>query len=162
MMIPSVLRKSAADVLKEHWDGNLPVRPSEIARAQGIVVLESPMLKESGRIQREADGRVFIMVNSNESELRNRFTIAHELGHFNLGHLTGSAMCRDFPESYGANTQKPEEREANDFAANLLMPADAVRFVIERGYAKSVDDLRMMFRVSEVAMRFRLMNLGLL
>lgn len=162
MLTSSVVRKSAADVLREFWDGNLPVRPDLIAMRQGIEVLEAPM-SDSGQIQRSLDGTFRIIVNSSESSTRNRFTIAHELGHYNLGHMDGeTTLCRDGPEDYSTPNPHVREREANDFAARLLMPEDAIRYVLGHGHATSVQELKAMFGVSEVAMRFRLKNLGLL
>lgn len=164
MLTSSVMRMSAADVLKEYWNGDLPVRPDLIAKRQGITVFEAPMsLSFSGQIQSAMDGGFQIIVNARESSTRNRFTIAHELGHFNLGHMDdGHAMCRDGPEQYSTANPDIRERQANDFAACLLMPEDAVRYVLGRGHATSVQEMKAMFGVSEAAMRFRLKNLGLL
>lgn len=54
-----------------------------------------------------------------ESERRRAFTLAHELGHIMLSHEGGSEAAR-------------EEREANAFAASLLAPAVAARYLAHR------------------------------
>jgi len=63
---------------------------------------------------------------------RRRFTIGHELGHWEL-HRTGqqSLFCRtatigsdEVPEAAPAPPVSPTEEEANIFAAALLMPAE--------------------------------------
>jgi len=67
---------------------------------------------------------------------RRRFSIAHELGHFHIPrHQTiGAGLhCSDADLNVGLNDKKRTEWEANDFAAELLMPerlfsADASRY----------------------------------
>jgi Zn-dependent peptidase ImmA (M78 family) len=91
-----------------------------------------------------------ILVNNNEAPVRQRFTIAHELGHWVCQCLEGSLepiYCRadDVDES-----AKHLEREANVFAAELLMPEDAVRASDEN-----------IFGVSDLAYRWRLYSFGL-
>ena len=94
-----------------------------------------------------------IYVRADESEPRRRFTIAHELGHWVCQCLDGAAQpvyCR--AEEIGLDPQaKALEREANIFAANLLMPEEAVR-------AAGGENR---FGVSDEALAWRLYNLGL-
>ena len=70
-----------------------------------------------------------IVVRSDEPEPRRRFTIAHELGHWICQCLEGEmkpVYCR--AEEIGVDPEaKALEREANIFAANLVMPEAAVR-----------------------------------
>lgn len=74
---------------------------------------------QSGQII--VDGNGFsIIVNDNESVQRIRFTIAHELGHYLLGHL-GSDITN---LNRGYSGIKPiQETEADMFAARILAPA---------------------------------------
>ena len=94
-----------------------------------------------------------IYVRADEPEPRRRFTIAHELGHLVCQCLEGSARpvyCR--AEEIGVDAAgKALEREANIFAANLLMPEPAVRAAAGENR----------FGVSEEALAWRLYNLGL-
>jgi IrrE N-terminal-like domain len=94
-----------------------------------------------------------IVVHSEEPAPRRRFTIAHELGHWICQCLEGSAepvYCR--AEEIGVDAEaKALEREANIFAANLLMPESVVRAL--------GDENR--FGVSDEAHAWRLYNLGL-
>ena len=69
-----------------------------------------------------------ILVRSDESEPRRRFTIAHELGHWICQCLEGDMQpvyCRAAEIGVDA-AAKALEREANVFAANLLMPEPVV------------------------------------
>jgi Zn-dependent peptidase ImmA (M78 family) len=107
-----------------------------------------------------------IWVNAAEtarSPARRAFTIAHELGHWELHRDLGveahARFCRT--EEVGANGVTRIEREANQFAAALLMPADLVRAAVaERG--TDVVALARAFGVSSQAMHIRLETLRLL
>jgi hypothetical protein len=94
-----------------------------------------------------------IFIRSDEPEPRRRFTIAHELGHWVcqcLEGVTNAVYCR--AEEIGVDPQaKALEREANIFAANLIMPEAAVR---DAGGENR-------FGVSDEALAWRLYNLGL-
>lgn len=94
-----------------------------------------------------------IVVRSDEPEPRRLFTIAHELGHWICQCLEGEmkpVYCR--AEEIGVDPEvKALEREANIFAANLVMPEEAVR-------AANGENR---FGVSEEAHAWRLYNLGL-
>ncbi|MGV3727759.1 ImmA/IrrE family metallo-endopeptidase [Hydrogenophaga sp.] len=152
----------AKDVLDTHWDGNLPIQPRSLAQAMGVQVFGVPNLDVSGMIELN-NGKPLITFNSSDAPVRQRFTIAHEIGHYALGHLgAGTTKFRDPASHFSSSTHKVEEREANRFAANLLMPAGALMFAIERHGMNSIDNLAELFGVSQVAMQYRLENLGLI
>lgn len=59
---------------------------------------------------------------------RSRFTIAHELGHFILHRSLQSRFeCDNGGVTSGQFDDRNIEREANEFASNLLMPMDLLR-----------------------------------
>jgi Zn-dependent peptidase ImmA (M78 family) len=98
----------------------------------------------------------------NEAPMRRfRFTIAHELGHWICHAVEGAepaiSYCRaiDLTES----ADRSLEREANVFAAELLMPEGAVR--ASWAELQSPDALASRFDVSPTAMRWRLYSFGL-
>lgn len=69
-----------------------------------------------------------IFYNGKASPERRRFTIAHELGHFILHRSQRPSFSCDKESVYsGADTLRTIEREADDFASNLLMPGDLLR-----------------------------------
>lgn len=83
-----------------------------------------------------------IFVDSNTHPMRLRFTLAHELGHILLGHIT-------------SHQKKPDpwqEYEANAFASELLMPEK----VVCKYQKYPMDFITKFFYVSESAMRMRL------
>ena len=101
-----------------------------------------------------------IVVRSDESEPRRRFTIAHELGHWICQCLEGDMQpvyCRAAEIGVDA-AAKALEREANVFAANLLMPEPVVRAAWAE--AGTVEATASLFDVSPEAMEWRLFNCG--
>ena len=93
-----------------------------------------------------------------DSEGRRRFTLAHEVAHWVL-HFRDDAL-RAEPHYYRDVTPgsvDPKEREANVFAADLLMPFD----VVAAASGEGAETLAERFIVSEPAMAWRLYNLGL-
>jgi Zn-dependent peptidase ImmA (M78 family) len=138
------------------------VRPDDIARRAGLTIRnKSPQFTNedypySGHFLKNEG---VIEVNTDEGLLRQRFTLAHELGHFALGHEDAP---RDMSTSFSAGQVSHIERAANQFAAELLMPADAVAKLVRSGKFKTIEDLAQAFQVSKVAMTYRVNNLGLL
>lgn len=153
-----MIERKAAQILSAHWDGKLPVDVHAIAARLGVEV-RCGAIEESGRI--ELDNGPRIVVNCNEAWVRQRFTVAHELGHWALGHLQhGQRLFRDRPDAF-TTTASGFEREANAFAAALLMPADALRYAMQQGIADSLESLARLFDVSQSAMYWRVNGLGL-
>jgi hypothetical protein len=121
----------------------------------GLVVEESPGLEVSGMLI-PAERRVFL--NASEPRERRRFTLAHELGHWICQCLEGKMApryCRADDVGPDPNA-KAIEREANVFAAELLMPEAEVREAFSFGLSPAGQ-----FGVSDEAMSWRLYNLGL-
>lgn len=69
-----------------------------------------------------------IIVNRNEPEDRRRFTIAHELGHWVLGVMAQRETGNS--EAPWKVSRQAIEKWCDAFAANLLMPADALRSLL--------------------------------
>lgn len=148
----------------DNWTGGIPVEPRLVAETHNVAVISDETLQFedggplSGKFSYE-DGRPTIRFNPTEVLMRRRFTIAHELGHFALGH---DGVFRDPKQNFSLNHYDTREAASNQFAAELLMPAHAVRhFVLERKF-REITSLAKEFAVSEVAMQYRLRNLGLL
>lgn len=99
-----------------------------------------------------------ILLNETEPRERKRFTLAHEVGHWVCQVSEGRGapvMCRAADVEPGAD--RTLEREANVFAAELLMPEDAVRSASTR----NVDECAIRFGVSPLAMQWRLFSFGI-
>lgn len=98
------------------------------------------------------------LVSSTVSATRQRFTLAHELGHLCAGDAENVLVDEDV-----FIDRSPREVRANSFAANFLMPAEQLR---ERCRAQDVDEdlvsrLTGEYRVSVDALAFRLHNLDI-
>lgn len=94
----------------------------QIAYTRGLMILEDVLEGSEGRLL-HTSGRGFARINANIPEQgRKRFTMAHELGHFEL-HKDSELIrsCEDIDISSYRKT-RPGENEANEFAAELLMP----------------------------------------
>lgn len=153
--------KKAKEILNHFWDRSIPVNIQDIAAKMGVVVRFIPeqLLNEkdySGKFEMKNNTPI-CTIRSTDSLLRQRFTIAHELGHFVLKHGT---RFRDNTQNFSLNNFDEKERDANRFAAEILMPKIAVDYCIEKQNIKTVSSLAEIFQVSTTAMRFRLQNLG--
>ena len=152
-------RDLSAEILDDFALKEPPVNPVLIARGEGVKVNfvtfgENHREKISGFYDPDEHS---IYVNSDEHPLRQTFTIAHELGHALLHREWASSenykiMLRGRQDVPGAN---PYEQEANDFAANLLVP----RFMLDK-YVDilNVAELSRLFAVSLPTIKFRLAN----
>lgn len=153
---------SAASALLETAEiEDLPVNVVLLAQRCGVRVVTLALTDAlSGAILEFEDGPV-IAVNNEQVPGRQRFTVAHELGHHLLRHHdrfhVDVAASTEVGEPPGHNWL--HEREANEFAADLLMPAAMIRRFASPEV--STRDLADAFGVSPIAMSYRLQNLGL-
>lgn len=162
--------KEAREFLSKHWAVNgvlsFPVDPLRIAEKLGIEVSFKTGLPEdvSGLLLRkESNAPIQAAVNVDRPVDHQRFTLAHELGHYVLlDHAGKLNQPMGFVERRSELSSKgtdPVEIFSNQFAAELLMPEGAVRFFVREGL--SFDELRELFMVSGTAMNHRLTNLGI-
>lgn len=159
--------RQQARALVEHFAVRVPPVPVEkMARQLGVRIQFAPLDDELSGMAFVKDGVPIIGVNALHHPNRQRFTLAHELGHIRLHrpliesevHVDKGSLRRDTLASTGTDIT---EREANAFAAELLMPKVLLDAVLgERALDLEDDDgisaLAKKFRVSEAAMRFRL------
>ena len=142
----------------------LPVDPIAIARAAGIEVRSSSQLNDiSGSFEYEDDidgKRPVITYNINDSQVRQRFTVAHELGHFAFNDASEGKVFRDSSKNFTMDNYDPVEVRANKFASELLMPSEVVDGLIEKRNITSPAILAAKFSVSSAAMHYRLKALG--
>ncbi len=130
------------------------------------------MSNVSGVIFFEKDAQRFtIIINKNDSKTRQHFTLAHELGHYFLHQdkLKIESAIIDRGDSldstkmlFRLSDQESSqiEKEANNFAAELIMPENLVREVW--GKVKDIEETAEIFDVSPLAMSIRLERLKLL
>lgn len=103
-------RQAAQALLRKHKIDRLPTLVDEIARREGLAVVESTSLGNNIRGRLVGD---VIEVAPSDSAVVKRFSIAHELGHHSMGTVH--------------NQSREEEREADVFANELLVPRDKLQ-----------------------------------
>ena len=155
-------------LLQQHKVTAPPVPVDRIAKALGIQLRFSPLDDElSGMIYIRKDGPI-IGINSLHHPNRQRFTLAHECGHFLLhkAKITEAVhVDKSFPMLMRSTTGIDEmEIEANFFAAELLIPDAFIRELVKNDpididAEAAIDALAKRFKVSQAAMRLRLGNL---
>jgi transcriptional regulator with XRE-family HTH domain len=156
-------RDTAESLLMVAGISQPPIPIEKLVAGCGIIIQPWTFVDVDGLMVDLESGPV-IWVNAQQSETRQRFTLAHELGHKLLRHFDQFHLEFSGDLSPSATGGHPEydwraERAANDFAANLLMPAAMVRNAFSK--TKSARELAIKFKVSPAAMGYRLTNLGL-
>ncbi|MCL2917042.1 ImmA/IrrE family metallo-endopeptidase [Shewanella litorisediminis] len=141
---------------------NIEVNPLDIAALVyllGISLRFEPMGdEESGKLHKCPKLSKWVMtINSLHHPNRQRFTMAHELGH----HVLHGAISDEFIDKafHRSNESNYIERQANEFAAELLMPKDDfIHFVSSE--SNVIEDIANNFQVSTMAVRVRAKQLG--
>lgn len=143
----------------------MPINPVSIARKLGATVKAATFTHPdvAGALRPSASGWI-IYVRSSDSIRRQRFTIAHELGHLRLhaqNHPRGftDEDVNFFRTDGTADGDQRTETEANQFAAELLMPRPNVQEAYR--HIKSLSVLARNFGVSTEAVGYRLSALRL-
>jgi Zn-dependent peptidase ImmA (M78 family) len=154
--------KLLATELVKRYTHSRPVDVQALANALGLRVVETPLPDDiSGKIERDwVDGDGFmITLNSNHAPVRRRFTLAHEIAHFVLHRdLIGDGIVDN--GLYRDNRIGDErERQANTYAAQILMPRNLVRQAWNEGLT-SAAELAAAFRVSAGVAEIRMRELG--
>ena len=142
-----------ADALRKHWGLGIDPIPNlvELLEEQGIKVFAVPLDNISGlaaKARRPARGDVpVVVINQNDWGERQRFTIAHEVGHMVLA----------------VAPRLNSEKAAHRFAGALIMPAEALwREVGKRRKSVSLSELlelKRLFGVSVQALTHRCRDL---
>lgn len=166
------IRTLVQRLLAEHHVRSAPVAVADIAKALGVEVQETPAEDDlSGFLYRDRKRKsVIIGVNADHSPNRRNFTAAHELGHYLLHDFDDVHVDREFKvwlrNDISSQGTDIEEKEANLFAAELLMPLHFLKHDVEE--IGTIDlmnedvlqELARKYGVSTQAMTFRLAYLG--
>ncbi|MDO8648818.1 MAG: ImmA/IrrE family metallo-endopeptidase [Candidatus Peregrinibacteria bacterium] len=134
----ALARGKAKEIWETLGESKIPVRLQPIITALGIPT-RADHLEIDGVCQTDQRGQFLIMYQEDAPVVRQRFTVAHELAHIALEHvsLDGSASSHW--------SHKAQEAEANAFANELLMPTMDLKT-----FLKKKDDKRLI----EVARRY--------
>ena len=163
----SEIRQKAQKVLSDNVVTHAPVNVFELIKNEGIRTLTEEMEDDHSGFLLVEEGKATVAINASHPPNRQRFTAAHELGHYFL-HAQGKDglfVDKAFKRSPVSGTgEDAVEIEANRFAAEILMPK---KFIEEKVGDDEITDLYILqlaleFQVSEQAMTLRLVNLGLI
>ncbi|MBP9758484.1 ImmA/IrrE family metallo-endopeptidase [Candidatus Dojkabacteria bacterium] len=156
------IESKTKDLLQEVFgfidDLKPPIEISKILEKYNLNLVETTFTDSniSGGFERPTNT---IYISKDESYPRQKFTLAHELGHFIMHSETQREVYyRHQIDDPGQDIN--HEAEANAFAAALLMPDTILRSNLSK--TSDMDDLVKIFGVSYSAMYYRLKNLGLL
>jgi len=177
----ALARRLARNLLQEGKIGRPPVPVERLAAQCGATIRYEPFDGElSGMMYCQSGRSAIIGVNSEDTAVRQRFTIAHEIGHLFL-HKGEDVYIDEKPsskflrpkemvrlrDSVSGQATDPREIEANQFAAELLMPQDFIFKSVEDldpeiSVDEAIEKLSHLFQVSSIAMTYRLTNLKIL
>jgi len=155
--------KSLAKEIRRQF--NLGIEPTplkKIAKAIGIInIREEPLKSIEGALVvpiGKFDGE--IILNKNQYPPRKRFTLAHELGHFvhPLHHpdSEGRFNCsnEDIFKTQTNGERQDIEAEANEFASELLMPAEFLINIIESGHELDFSQIIALCKQLDISVEF--------
>ena len=110
--------------VSELGSSGAPVNLHQLAQRLGVAEIEPRVMKLEGYLAKRDDGRLAIRFRSDASVARQRFTIAHEIGHILIAEAQGREI--DKIQARGSDRRDSEEYLANRIAAGILMPEDQV------------------------------------
>jgi Zn-dependent peptidase ImmA (M78 family) len=164
------IEQLVAELLARYRVKNPPVLVDDIARKLGLELERHTFAKEefSGILVRDG-GRAVVGINATDHPNRQRFTVAHEIGHFLLHEGDRIFIDRNYNVSLRSSASSQgtdlEEIEANTFASYLLIPEDllsrdAEAENIDMENEAAIKRLAKKYHVSTQAMTYRLINRG--
>lgn len=144
----------AVEFLRQHWGlgEDTSIRNMiHLVEAHGVRVFSlAPEYPEVDAFSFWRDGRPFIFLNTLKSAARSRFDAAHELGH----------LIMHSDEDAGVRT-RAAEKEADEFASNLLMPRRSLAVRIpDNPTTDQIIRLKKHWNVSALALTYSLHSLG--
>lgn len=155
------------ELLKYFEVDTAPINVFDMAKSLGINVIFDSLDSDTSGIMLHKNNKTRIAINSSHHINRQRFTLAHEIGHFKL-HLSNKEKetifvdKRFFRNKESSKGSTRIEIEANAFAACLLMPKIFMKKSIKNTVISDIDvfKLALQYEVSEQAMTLRLVKLG--
>ncbi|OQQ12936.1 hypothetical protein B0675_36445 [Streptomyces sp. M41(2017)] len=160
---------AARQLVQESPASGLPVDPEAVAERLGATVVRQPAPVELSGMLVRRDDQTVIGINADLDPTRQRFALAHLVGHLQLHRRRDLILDTVERHALGNLASLPtdrEETEANRFALELLAPETAVRSAaVEADFrtaAQLVDLLAPRFDLTRSTMAGRLMGLGII
>jgi Zn-dependent peptidase ImmA (M78 family) len=165
----SKVKQAARKILGRYGYG-VPIDIEAIVKAEGILLQKENLEAEVSGMLVIKESQTIIAINEKHALTRQRFTIAHEFGHYVLHRSLSNVFFDEslvfFRDRESTTGTKYQEIEANNFAAELLMlrkhlalkPLDAFDEADNSGICQLAQE----FGVSTQALTIRLTKLGLI
>ena len=156
--------KVAQKILKEIQINNPPVDINNILQHLGINLLPYAFPEKVSAILLKENNMFVVGVNDKHHPNRQRFSIAHEIGHYLLGHyrdvfVDTTEIAEGRFDILDTIQNKVQEQEANYFAGELLIPTDMIKKDFVRIH--NVEEIAKLYKVSKEALWVRLLKLKL-
>lgn len=166
-MLNAVIEKKANALIKDSHLNGLCVNLAKVAQDLDIEIKYGNLQEELSGVLVLKNDKSVIGVNEDQSPKRQRFTIAHEIGHFMLHKGLKTTFIDEQIVFTRGSAKGHQEIEANAFAAALLMPSRLIKKYLKTKNVKfisesNIEQLSKEFEVSEIAMTYRLKNLNLI
>lgn len=148
---------NAKQIIKKHWDFKIPVNLNLIGDALGIELIKLSKDIDYDSEFKIIDGKPFVFYKGNLNITKERFCIAHQIGHYILSNSKKeSYKCSSSLNCFNFYNNEEKEVIANMFALDLLVPEEALKTIFTYMKFEGVLDLAKKFNVSEVAMFYQL------
>ncbi|MGB9498692.1 MAG: ImmA/IrrE family metallo-endopeptidase [Dissulfuribacterales bacterium] len=137
------------------------IRLRDIAFNEGAIVIEEPVARATASLVRIGN-KATIRVSPTDLPERQRFSIAHELGHLKLNHEAGALKTVCTNKDMMSWHKSSIETEANFFASELILPkklAEKMCDVADVNF-KPVQEIKKKFRVSLTAAAIKFVRLN--
>lgn len=164
-----VIEQRAIQLLKRLGITQVPIPVDNIAKLLNIEIGFASSEEFSGMLIRR-NKSALMGINNNETYLRQRFTIAHELAHYLLEKKDTFIDDKEAIQyrNNQNNTRDKSEIVADKFAAAILMPKNIIKkdfmklFEGKIFHEEDLEYLSEKYLVSKEAMKYRLINLRLI
>ncbi len=149
-------------ILKLHWDQSVPVNLARIAKGMGLAMTLSDQLDAAALLEISAQNKPRLTLNTRQNAVRQRYTVAHAMGHLALHHLRpGTQRDIVLSDNFALDPDSRIDTEANHFALGLLMPEQVVTYCLNDLALADLNALADMFEVAPQLVKQRLADLNL-
>ena len=162
-------KNEAKKVLDQFLGKNKKINLKKIAKTWGVKIHYELLDNETSGVLIVDNAKPLVVINSGDSKTRQKFTLAHELGHYHLHKPVGVHVDKGYVMSRNTNSTLGvdiQEIEANQFAAELLMPESLLK-KDTKGFTdvlkdNDIEKLAKKYSVSVQAMTIRLSSMGMI
>ena len=140
--LPEIKAAKEIIIAYHYTKATLPVKIRQIMADKDIIVKDVDLPDNISGVLDTRGDRPIVLIQESHDEKRKRFSLAHELGHYILNsshrgvHLDKHTYFRSNLSSIGTDI---EEKKANRFAAELLMPSDILWEILSEDMTDLID-----------------------